>query len=96
MLNDEDKEILKSKIKSNLDKALTHINNILKNCESFSKSQNDINKIIYEHPIYKNKNKIKKFSEIVMNCGTLLREKIIEIQEQSEMRIKRKNEIKKF
>ena len=96
MLSNEDSEIIKSKIKSHLDKALSHINNILKHCESFKKFQNEINKIIYEHPIYKNRNKIKSFSELVVNAGTLLREKIIEVQEQSEIRIKRKNEIKKI
>ena len=94
MLKKDDYEILKLQLNKNLSKSLTYIINVLKKCQSFNKFKNDINKVIYEHHIFKNKKKIQLFSELIMNADILLTEKTLEIQEQSTMRKIRKKELK--
>ena len=96
MLKKDDFEILKIQLNNNLCKALTCITNFLKKCESFKKFENDINKVICEHPIFKNRNKIIIFADMIKNAETSLRQQTLEIQEQSEMKQKRKKELKQI
>ena len=93
MLNKEDYEIVKEQIDKNLTFALTYIKNVLRKCKSFKKYNYEINKIIVEHPIYKNRQSINEFAEMITNSDKLIKEKILEVQEKSEMRKKRKEEI---
>jgi NAD(P)-dependent dehydrogenase (short-subunit alcohol dehydrogenase family) len=53
----------------------------------------EINNLICSHPIYKNRQKIHQFALMVMNSEKQIKEKIIDIQEQSDMRQKRKEEL---
>ena len=96
MLKKDDFEILKIQLNNHLCKALTCITNFLKKCESFKKFENDINKVICEHPIFKNRNKIIIFADRIQNAETSLRQQTLEIQEQSEMKQKRKKELKQI
>ena len=68
MLKKDDYEILKLQLNKNLSKSLTCIINVLKKCQSFNKFKNDINKVIYEHYIFKNKKKIKLFFRTYNEC----------------------------
>jgi hypothetical protein len=65
----------------------------LKKCESFPKLKEEINNLICSHPIYKNRQKIHQFALMIMNSEKQIKEKIIDIQEQSDMRQKRKEEL---
>ena len=49
-----------------------------------------MNNLIYKHSIYKNKNKINEFVNRINDSEKSIRKKIIEIQEESEMRKKEK------
>ena len=93
MLQKDDYEILKLQLNDNLFKSLTNINNFLKKSESFKKFKNDINKIICEHPIFKSRNRISIFSDLINNAETSLRQQTKEVQEKAEMKLKRKEEL---
>lgn len=90
MLNKEDYEIVKEQIDKNLTFALTYIKNVLRKCKSFKKYNYEINKIIVEHPIYKNRQSIIEFAEMITNSDKLIKEKILEVQEKSEMKKKKR------
>ena len=96
LLPKEDYEILKLQFDDNLSKALSSISNFLKKFESFKKFNNDINKLICEHQIHKNQKKLNQFTEIISNAETSLRQQTIEVQEQSEMKQRRKEELKQI
>ena len=68
MLKKDDYEILKLQLNKNLSKSLTYIINVLKKCQSFNKFKNDINKVIYEHHIFKNKKKNSTFFRTNNEC----------------------------
>ena len=90
----KDENIYKKKqLKNNLDKILSQITFFLLNCERFNLNENDLNNLIYTHSIYKNRNRISEFLEKINNSEGKILNKVIELQEESEMRQKRKNEI---
>ena len=90
----KDENIYKKKqLKNNLDKILSQITFFLRNCERFDLNENDLNNLIYTHSIYKNRNRISEFLEKINNSEGKILNKVIELQEESEMRQKRKNEI---
>ena len=90
----KDENIYKKKqLKNNLDKILSQITFFLRNCERFNLNENDLNNLIYTHSIYKNRNRISEFLEKINNSAGKILNKVIELQEESEMRQKRKNEI---
>ena len=90
----KDENIYKKKqLKNNLDKILSQITFFLRNCERFNLNENDLNNLIYTHSIYKNRNRISEFLEKINNSEGKILNKVIELQEESEMRQKRKNEI---
>ena len=93
MLNKEDYDILKEQIGKNLTLVLTYINNVLRKCKSFKRYNYEINKIILEHPIFKNIERINEFAKMIANSDKLVKEKALEAQEKSEMRKKRKEEL---
>jgi NAD(P)-dependent dehydrogenase (short-subunit alcohol dehydrogenase family) len=93
MYNDEETKALKKYLINTLNTIQTLSIKFLKKCESFPKLKEEINNLICSHPIYKNRQKIHQFALMVMNSEKQIKEKIIDIQEQSYMRQKRKEEL---
>ena len=90
----KDENIYKKKqLTNNLDKILSQVTFFLRNCERFNLNENELNNLIYTHSIYKNRNRISELLEKINNSEGKIRNKVIELQEESEMRQKRKNEI---
>ena len=87
---------IKKKLKNNLYKILSNIEHFIKNSKTSNLSQEKINNIIFVHPICNNKNlgKIKTFFDMLYNLKEKTQNKVIELQEESELRQKRRNEIK--
>jgi NAD(P)-dependent dehydrogenase (short-subunit alcohol dehydrogenase family) len=83
----------KKQLKNNLDKILSQITFFLKNCERFKLEESELNNLIYTHSIYKNRNRISEFLDKINNSEEKIRDKIIELQEESEMRQRKKNEV---
>ena len=93
----EDKNFYtKKQLINNLDKILSQITFFLRNCESCNLEEKELNNLIYNHSIYKNRNRINTFAEKINNSGEIIINKIIELQEESEMRKKRKSEIQEL
>ena len=93
MLKEEEYEIIEKQLNKTMNLINTYINNFLRKYESFKKYNYYICKIITENDIFKNRKKIEVFSKIIMDSETMLQEANLEIQEKSEMRKKRKDEI---
>lgn len=91
----EQDRILEKQINTFLNKILSVTNTFLKKYES-PELQNKIDKFIYNHNIYKNRDKIKDFSKVIMNAGGEFNKKLIEIQENTENKQKRRNELNKI
>ena len=90
----KDENIYKKKqLTNNLDKILSQVTFFLRNCERFNLNENELNNLIYTHSIYKNRNRISELLEKINDSEGKIRNKVIELQEESEMRQKRKNEI---
>ena len=91
----ENEKILKKQLNTILNKILTFIGMFLKKYE-FQELKETINHFIYSHSIYKNRDRINSFANIIMNSNKTIENKIIELQENSEIKQKRKNELKKI
>ena len=93
MYNDEETKALKKYLINTLNTIQTLSLKFLKKCESFPKLKEEINNLICSHPIYKSRQKIHQFALMILNSEKQIKEKIINIQEQSNMRQKRKEEL---
>ena len=94
MKSNKDENIYKKKqLTNNLDKILCQVTFFLKNCEKFKLKESELNNLIYIHSIYKNRNRISELLDKINNSEGKIRNKVIELQEESEMRQKKKNEI---
>ena len=87
--------IFKKQLNTLLNKVSTFAFSFLKKVEEHG-SIEEINKFIISHPIYENRNKINTFANIIMNANESFNNKIIEIQENSEIKQKRKKELNKI
>ena len=95
MEKNEDKDFYtKKQLINNLDKILSQITFFLRNCELCNLEEKELNNLIYNHSIYKNRNRVNTFTEKVNNSGKIIINKIIELQEESEMRKKEKMKFK--
>ena len=93
MYNDEETKTLKKYLTNTLNTIQTLSIKFLKKCESFPKLKEEINNLICSHPIYKNKQKVHQFALMIMNSEKQIKDKIADIQQQSDMRQKRKEEL---
>ena len=93
MYNDEETKALKKYLINTLNTIQTLSLKFLKKCETFPKLKEEINNLICSHPIYKSRQKIHQFALMILNSEKQIKEKIINIQEQSNMRQKRKEEL---
>ena len=91
---DEDKYIQKQ-LNNNLDKILSHITIFLKKCNLYKLSEDEINNLMYKHPIYKYRDRVNDFVNKINNSENI-KEKVIEIQEKSELRQKRKKDVEEL
>ena len=94
-MNIEKEIIFKKRINTLLNKILTFVGLFLKNCES-AEIQEKIYNFIYFHPIYKKKDIINTFTNLILNAGNCFTNKIIEIQENTQIKQKRKKELNKI
>ena len=94
MESNKDENFYKKKqLTNNLDKILSQVTFFLKNCEKHKLEESELNNLIYTHSIYKNRNRISEFLDKINNSEWKIRDKVIELQEESEMRQKKKNEV---
>ena len=93
MYNDEETKELKKYLINTLHTINTLSNKFLKKSESYPKLKDEINNLICSHPIFKNRQNIHKFALMIMNSEKKIQEKIENIQEQSDMRQKRREEL---
>ena len=93
--NEKEKNFSKKRLKSDLYTILANISFFLKRYESYKFDKEELNNLIFTHPISNNKNinKIKSFSEIILNTKEVIGNKILELREESEIRKRRKSEI---
>ena len=96
MYNDEETKELKKYLINTLNTIQTLSLKFLKKCEAFPKLKEEINNLICTHPIFKNRQKIHSFSLMILNAEKQLKEKIKNIQEKSDMRQKRKDELEQI
>ena len=74
----EDKNFYtKKQLINNLDKILSQITFFLRNCESCNLEEKELNNLIYNHSIYKNRNRINTFAEKINNSGEIIINRII-------------------
>ena len=93
MAKNEDKnDPVKKQLTNGLDRILSHIVFFLRKCKSSNLTEEELSDLIYNHSIYKNRDKINSFSEKINNCE-FIENKIIELQEESVMRKKKRSEI---
>ena len=87
---------IKKKLKNNLYKILSNVNYFLRNSKTSNLSQEEITNIVFTNPICQNSNlnKIRNFVDMLNNIKETTHNKVIELQEESEMRQKKRNEIK--
>ena len=87
---------IKKKLKNNLYKILSNVNYFLRNSKTSNLSQEEITNIVFTNPICQNNNlnKIRNFVDMLNNIKETTHNKVIELQEESEMRQKKRNEIK--
>ena len=92
---EKEKNCSKKRLKSDLYTILANISFFLKRYESYKYDKEELNNVIFTHPISNNKNinKIKTFSEIILNTKEVIGNKLIELREESEIRKRRKTEI---
>ena len=93
MYNDEETKELKKYLTNTLNTIQTLSLKFIKKYEQFPKLKEEIDNLICSHSIFKNRNKIHNFAMMIMNAEKKLKEKIIDIQEKSDMRQKRKEEL---
>ena len=56
----------------------------------------NIDKVIFSHPIYKNRKALEKFTSIINSAGINCKEEIIKIKEKSDMNLKRTDELEQI
>ena len=93
MYNDEETKVLKKYLTNTLNTIQTLSIKFLKKCEAFPKLKEEINNLICSHPIFKNRQKIHQFALMIMNSEKQIKNKIESMQQQSDMRQKRKEEL---
>ena len=88
-----DEDLFRKKHLNNyLDKILLNISTFLSKVEIFKLKEDDVYNLIYKHPIFKNKEKINDFANKV-NGSEIISQKVIDIQEESDMRKKKRSEV---
>ena len=82
----------KKHLNNYLDKILLNISTFLSKIEIFKLKEDFVYNLIYNHPIFKNKNIINDFTNKV-NDSEIISQKVIDIQEESGMRKKKRSEV---
>ena len=93
MYNDEETKNLKKYLTNTLNTINTLSIKFQKKVEAYPKLKEEINNLICSHPIFKNRQKIHQLSLLIMNSEKQIENKIEDIQKQSDMRQKRKDEL---
>ena len=88
-----DEDLFRKKHLNNyLDKILLNISKFLSKIEIFKLKEDFVYNLIYKHPIFKNKNIINDFTNKVHD-SEIISQKVIDIQEESGMRKKKRSEV---
>ena len=84
---------IKLHLKSLLNKVEKSIFGILKKYDTHPDIKDKLDRIVFEHSIYRNRRKIERFNSILKNSDDSIKQKILDIKEESDMRKKRKEEL---
>ena len=93
MYTDKETKELRQNLSKLLDNIYALCNKFLLNYDKYPKLQKEIKNLILTHQIYKNRKKLHTLAMLVMNVDKEVTQKITEIQKESEMKKKRKEEL---
>ena len=79
-----------------LSRILTYFLDFMKIYKKSSNFIENIDKVIFSHPIYKNRKALEKFTSIINSAGLNYKEEIIKIKEKSDMNLKRTDELEQI
>ena len=79
-----------------LSRILTYFLDFMKIYKKSSNFIEKIDKVIFSHPIYKNRKALEKFTSIINSAGLNYKEEIIKIKEKSDMNLKRTDELEQI
>ena len=89
-------KIREKQINLTLSRTLTFFLHFMKIYKKSSNFIENIDKVIFSHPIYKNRKALEKFTSIINNAGLNCKEEIIKIKEKSDMNLKRTDELEQI
>jgi len=89
-------KIREKQINLTLSRTLTFFLDFMKIYKKSSNFIENIDKVIFSHPIYKNRKSLEKFTSIINSAGINCKEEIIKIKEKSDMNLKRTDELEQI
>jgi NAD(P)-dependent dehydrogenase (short-subunit alcohol dehydrogenase family) len=89
-------KLREKEINLTLSRILTYFLDFMKIYKKSSNFIENIDKVIFSHPIYKNRKAIEKFTSIINSAGLNYKEEIIKIKEKSDMNLKRTDELEQI
>ena len=89
-------KIREKEIDLTLSRILTYFLDFMKIYKKSSNFIENIDKVIFSHPIYKNRKALEKFTSIINSAGLNYKEEIIKIKEKSDMNLKRTDELEQI
>ena len=89
-------KIREKQINLTLSRTLTFFLDFMKIYKKSSHFIENIDKVIFSHPIYKNRKSLEKFTSIINSAGINCKEEIIKIKEKSDMNLKRTDELEQI
>ena len=89
-------KIREKEIDLTLSRILTYFLDFMKIYKKSSNFIEKIDKVIFSHPIYKNRKALEKFTSIINSAGLNYKEEIIKIKEKSDMNLKRTDELEQI
>ena len=89
-------KLREKEINLTLSRILTYFLDFMKIYKKSSNFIENIDKVIFSHPIYKNRKALEKFTSIINSAGLNYKEEIIKIKEKSDMNLKRTDELEQI
>ena len=89
-------KLREKEINLTLSRILTYFLDFMKIYKKSSNFIEKIDKVIFSHPIYKNRKALEKFTSIINSAGLNYKEEIIKIKEKSDMNLKRTDELEQI
>ena len=93
MYNDEESNKLKKYMTDTLTNINAQIKKFMQKYENNPKLQNEINLLMYQHPIYNTRKKFRQFVSKLDKSGEIIKDKLEDFKKETKMYQKRKDEI---